>query len=72
MTTWKNGPGSQVNAASREIAAARQGVSPAGVQMAEPATGPLSSAEKQKAAGSAASAVQSRQAPANSTSPFKR
>jgi hypothetical protein len=70
MATWKNGPGSQVNAGSRQIAAARQGVSPSSVQMAEDAT--QFTAEQQKAMASAAVAKQSAPAPANSTSPFKR
>jgi hypothetical protein len=65
-----NGSGSQVGGGSRQIAAARQGVSPARVQMAEPAT--QFTAEQQKAMAGAAVAVQSRPAPANSSSPFKR
>jgi hypothetical protein len=66
-----NGSGSQVGASSRQIATARQGVAPADkrVQMAEPAT--QFTAEQQKAMAGAAVAVQSRPAPANSTSPFK-
>jgi hypothetical protein len=70
MTTWTKGPGSQVNADSRQIAAARQGVPASRVQLAEPAT--QFTAEQQKAMASAAVAVQSRPAPANPSSPFKR
>jgi hypothetical protein len=70
MSTWKNGPGSQVNASSRQIAAARQGVSASLVSIAENAT--QFTAEQQKAMAGAAVAVQSAPAPANSTSPFKR
>jgi hypothetical protein len=69
MSKWTNGPGSQVNADSRQVAAARQGVSPSRVQMAEPAT--QFTAEKQKAMASAAVAKQSSPAPANPSSPFK-
>jgi hypothetical protein len=70
MTTWTKGPGSQVNAGSHDIDAARRGVPVSQARIAEPAT--QFTAEKQKAMAGAAVALQSRPAPANSSSPFKR
>jgi hypothetical protein len=48
--TWTkgHGAGSQVGASSRQVAAARHGVSPADVRMAEPST--LTTADAQRAA----------------------
>ena len=66
-----NGSGGLVGADSHEIDAVRRGVPVSQARIAEPATGPLSSGEKQKTAASAAVAKQSAPAPANPTSPFK-
>jgi hypothetical protein len=58
MTTWKNGPGSQVNADARQLDAARRGVPVSQARIAEPAT--QFTAEQQKALAGAANRRQLR------------
>jgi hypothetical protein len=65
-----HGPGSQVGGSSRQIAAARHGVSPADVKMAEPSN--LNTAEAQRAAIAAANSGVIQASPSDMPPPAER